>query len=238
MVIVTGGLKNYSVDMQMFTQVPCQQKCWAIPVHGLQNEEAKWKELPSMQYAGSLDATLISIDNRYVYQIGGSNPHNQNVVRLDLDRLRDGWRVYDLHEKFTKVPRHYMERDQRIIFDIDHPDYNEQVQTAVIEDDKALDDVDKKWWERAAAQKALNKSQMGVFHIPQKISEFKRPKIDVNETSFLVFGGMPFVEQNVQTKAYLLTIRHNTKQAQIAKLPNAELPGEGEIFRGNATLGL
>lgn len=84
---------------------------------------------------------------------------------------------------------------------------------------------------------------MGVLHLPQKTSEFKRPAVDVNEISWLVFGGMPFVEQKAQRKAYLLTLRHDTKKAQIAKLPNAELPvnegdDSGETFRGNATLGL
>ena len=38
LVIVTGGLKSLAVDMQMFMQVPCEQKCWAIPIHGCGGE--------------------------------------------------------------------------------------------------------------------------------------------------------------------------------------------------------
>ena len=66
-----------------------------------------------MEHAGSLGASLIAINNRYVYQIGGSNPHCQNVVRLDLDRESKGWVVYNLHEKFTKIPRDFMDREAR-----------------------------------------------------------------------------------------------------------------------------
>ena len=64
-VIVTGGLSSYAVDMEMCSQVPCEQKCWIINVRPY--ERCEWKELPSMEKAGGLGATLISIDNRYVW---------------------------------------------------------------------------------------------------------------------------------------------------------------------------
>ena len=32
LLIVTGGLSTMSVDMQFYMQVPCQQKCWMMPI--------------------------------------------------------------------------------------------------------------------------------------------------------------------------------------------------------------
>ena len=76
-----------------------------------------------MGECGSLHATLISFMNRYVYQIGGSNPHGHNICRLDLDRVSDGWQTYDIHDKFIQVPRHFLDSQKRRDFDQRHPDY-------------------------------------------------------------------------------------------------------------------
>ena len=100
MIIITGGLKSLSVDMKMYSQPPCEQKCYALPIPNIQNQSVRWYELNDMGECGSLHATLTSFMNRYVYQIGGSNPHGHNICRLDLDRVDDGWQTYDIHDKF------------------------------------------------------------------------------------------------------------------------------------------
>lgn len=79
---------------------------------------------------------------------------------------------------------------------------------------------------------------MGVLHVPQKVSESGKLAIISNQTSFLVFGGMAFQDQRTDKTTYLLTLRHDTKKAQLAKVPQASLPGEGETFRGNVALSL
>ena len=53
MILVTGGLRSLCVDMQMHSQVPCQQTCWALPVNSM--DKAVWRtDIPNMQQAGSL----------------------------------------------------------------------------------------------------------------------------------------------------------------------------------------
>ena len=77
---------------------------------------------------------------------------------------------------------------------------------------------------------------MGVIHIPKRKVEFGTGNVIENETTFLAFGGMAFTEQEQENKAFLVTLNHDTKGVQIAKLPNANLPGEGDTFRGNVRL--
>ena len=55
-------------------------------------------------------------------------------MRLDLDNEKAGWAVYNLHEKFTKIPRHLMDLEARKVFDLAHIDYQEG---KVIEDEAA-----------------------------------------------------------------------------------------------------
>ena len=47
---------------------------------------------------------------------------------------------------------------------------------------------------------------------------------------------MAFSKQQTDNKAYLVTLRHDVKTASISKVTNADLPAEGETFRGNASL--
>ena len=73
LLIVTGGLSSMHVEMQGdSSEVLCQQKCWMMPVSP--HAVPRWQKLPDMEFAGGLGASLVSIDSRYVYQIGGSNP--------------------------------------------------------------------------------------------------------------------------------------------------------------------
>ena len=117
-----------------------------------------------MEFAGGLGATLISVDNRYLYQIGGSSPQCQNIVRLDLEHINKGWKVYEILDKFMKVPRHFLDLEARKTFDREHPDYEE----GQFYEDQAdnQEDAGREWWERSSVNKALNKSYMGVIHFP------------------------------------------------------------------------
>jgi len=47
---------------------------------------------------------------------------------------------------------------------------------------------------------------------------------------------MSWREQRVAPSSYLVTLRHSSKMVFVAPVPNAELPGAGETFRGNASL--
>ena len=47
------------------------------------------------------------------------------------------------------------------------------------DDNTGDEDVNRQWWEKPAVTMSLNKCQMGVLLVPQKISEFKRPEIDL-----------------------------------------------------------
>ena len=128
---------------------------------------------------------------------------------MDLEKIGKGWQEYELIDKFMKVPRHYLDLQSRQKFDREHPDYEEGQFFEEQADNQ--DDAGRQWWERSSATKVLNKSQMGVLHYPQKRFAQTRPEIDPNQTSLLVFGGMPFVEQKAQTSAYLLTLKHKEK---------------------------
>ena len=101
------------------------------------------------------------------------------MVRLDLDHTSRGWKVYSINKKLMKIPRHFLDRETRLQFDLDHPDYEEGQQ---IEESKAenYSGPDRQWFERSAATKALNKTYMGALHLPQKTSTFKRPEVDAN----------------------------------------------------------
>lgn len=67
--------------------------------------------------------TLISIENRYVYSVGGSNPSCVNITRLDTLNLTQGWTHYSVGQKFYEVPRHSLDKEARDLFDQKRPFY-------------------------------------------------------------------------------------------------------------------
>lgn len=111
MLIVAGGIKSFSIDMDLYSEPPCSQTVFGMNIANL--GEFRWFTLPEMKGQGSMHATLISVDQRYVYQIAGSNPHCKNVCRLDLDNLATGWVDYTAIDTFTKVPRNFLDRKSR-----------------------------------------------------------------------------------------------------------------------------
>ena len=108
-IVVTGGqCGGRMIEMGMNSQPPCQQMCY-----GFNLKTSRWEDLPQLRNAGGMHATLISVENRYVYQIGGSNPSCFNVVRLDFQNLSRGWQLYEVRKTFTKVPRHFLDKESR-----------------------------------------------------------------------------------------------------------------------------
>ena len=66
LILVAGGLSTLELNMANYSQPPCHQEVFAMPIPNPQYEST-WRSLPSMTHQGSLHATLIAIENRYVY---------------------------------------------------------------------------------------------------------------------------------------------------------------------------
>ena len=60
---------------------------------------------------------------------------------------------------------------------------------------------------------------MGAFHVKQRGNE--TTALDKDEISFLAYGGQNFAKKVMSNEAFFVTLRHDTKIAYIACVPNA-----------------
>ena len=81
------------------------------------DQESKWVNLPSMEGQGSLHATLLVMQNRYIYQISGCFATDRLICRLDFDNPIKGWKNYEMPLLFTKVPRQMLDFKGKEKFD-------------------------------------------------------------------------------------------------------------------------
>ena len=74
----------------------------------------------------SLHPSLIAIKNRYVYQLAGNCRKSDNVCRLDLNRLSQGWQIYRVHDSLTMIPRNHLSLQGRQQFDESNADKSQR----------------------------------------------------------------------------------------------------------------
>ena len=91
-IVVVGGISDLSLDMQLRSVPIGEEDCYAFNVY-----ESTWRQLPDVPI-GKLYPTLITINSRYVFQIGGFDDYDFDIYRLDLHSPDKLWKTYTLDQ--------------------------------------------------------------------------------------------------------------------------------------------
>lgn len=83
-IFVTGGISNLMMHPMRLRQVPIgSRKCFRFNF-----VEKRWyQDVPDLPI-GKLYSTLISIENRYLFQIGGFDDYDYEIYCLDTNALK------------------------------------------------------------------------------------------------------------------------------------------------------
>ena len=88
--VITSGISDLMIDMGMRCVPMGDTDCYSYDVF-----EKTWRRLPDVPI-GKLHPTLVTVNSRFVYQIGGFDDYNFEIYRLDMKSLNRPWRVLGL----------------------------------------------------------------------------------------------------------------------------------------------
>ena len=77
-IVITSGTSELMLDMGLRSVPIGEQNCYSYDIY-----TNTWKQLPDVPI-GKMHPTLININSRYVFQIGGFDDFNFEIYRLDM----------------------------------------------------------------------------------------------------------------------------------------------------------
>ena len=78
------------LDMGLRSVPIGEQNCYSYDIY-----TNTWKQLPDVPI-GKMHPTLININSRYVFQIGGFDDFNFEIYRLDMSQPDKPWKTLEL----------------------------------------------------------------------------------------------------------------------------------------------
>ena len=84
-ILIVSGISNLMLDMGMRCVPMGETDCYSFDIYA-----KNWERLPDVPI-GKLHPTLVTINNRYVFQIGGFDDYNFEIYRLDMRRTATGF---------------------------------------------------------------------------------------------------------------------------------------------------
>ena len=77
-IVVTSGISDLMLNMGLRSVPLGDQDCWSYDIW-----DCTWRQLPDVPI-GKLHPTLIVINSRYVFQIGGFDDYDFDIYRIDM----------------------------------------------------------------------------------------------------------------------------------------------------------
>lgn len=77
-IIVTGGTSDLMLNMELRSVPIGEPECYSFNIF-----TNKWRQLPDIPI-GKIHPSLVPINNRFLYQIGGFDDYDFDIYRLDL----------------------------------------------------------------------------------------------------------------------------------------------------------
>lgn len=89
-IIVTGGISNLMLNMGLRSVPIGESDCYSFNIF-----KNKWTRLPDIPI-GKLHPTLVTIQSRFIFQIGGFDDDDADIYRLDMLNPARPWKTLRL----------------------------------------------------------------------------------------------------------------------------------------------
>ena len=89
-IVVTSGISDLMLNMGMRSVPIGDRHCYSF--NYLCNQ---WKQLPDVPI-GKLHPTLVTINSRFIFQIGGFDDFDFDIYRLDMKNPQSAWKTLSL----------------------------------------------------------------------------------------------------------------------------------------------
>lgn len=109
-IVITGGISDLMHNMGMRNVPVADRECFAYDYF-----RGTWRNLPDLP-AGKMHPTLVAINGRFIFQIGGFEDINFEIYRLDMQNSHRPWKMLTLDltkpivdRDFYRVTRNYVQ---------------------------------------------------------------------------------------------------------------------------------
>jgi len=89
-IVIAGGISDMMLNMGLRMVPPGDQDCHSFDIYS-----KRWYQLPDLPI-GKLHPTLITINSRFVFHIGGFDDFDFDIYRLDMNHPDKPWKVLKL----------------------------------------------------------------------------------------------------------------------------------------------
>ena len=89
-IVIAGGTSDLMLNMGMRSVPIGEPDC-----HSFNIFTNAWRRLPDVPI-GKLHSTLIVINSRFIFQIGGFDDYNYEIYRLDMRKPEKAWKTLSL----------------------------------------------------------------------------------------------------------------------------------------------
>ena len=89
-IVVAGGISTMTLNMGMRSVPIGDTECYGFNINTY-----TWSQLPDLPI-GKLHPTLMVINSRFIFQIGGFDDFNFDIYRLDMKNPNRPWRALSL----------------------------------------------------------------------------------------------------------------------------------------------
>ena len=89
-IVIASGISDMMTNMGLRMVPPGSQDCYSFDIYGKQ-----WKRLPDLPI-GKLHPTLIAVNSRFVFHIGGFDDYDFDIYRLDMCQSEKPWKTISL----------------------------------------------------------------------------------------------------------------------------------------------
>ena len=89
-IVVTSGISDISNNMGMRMVPMADSSCFSFNINTY-----KWRSLPDLPI-GKLNPTVIVINSRFIFQIGGFDDYDFDIYRLDMRHSDKPWKTIRL----------------------------------------------------------------------------------------------------------------------------------------------
>ena len=96
-IVVTGGTSDLLLNMGMRSVPVGEPECYSYNIY-----ENVWTQLPDVPI-GKIHASLVVINNRFVFQIGGFDDYDFEIYRLDMRNPEKPWKILSLNTEKPMV---------------------------------------------------------------------------------------------------------------------------------------
>ena len=89
-IVIASGISDMMTNMGLRMVPLGSQDCYSFDIY-----DKQWKRLPDLPI-GKLHPTLIVVNSRFVFHIGGFDDYDFDIYRLDMCQADKPWKTFSL----------------------------------------------------------------------------------------------------------------------------------------------